>query len=217
MQQTRYRPNILVSGTPGCGKSTTCELLLRHLSDYQYFNISDFAREHRCYDGYDEARKSHIVDEDRLLDELEPLLRRGGALVDWHVNDIFPERLIDLVVVLRCDNAVLHDRLQKRGYHSSKIEENIDAEIMGVVLQDALDSYVREIVVELQSNDTEQMQQNVDRIAAWEANWVSEHPEGVSNALQQDADSDASSNEADSPGVSDADDSDDAGDSTQDN
>ncbi|GMM55432.1 nucleoside-triphosphatase [Maudiozyma humilis] len=177
----RYKPNLLITGTPGCGKSTTCELLQRQLPGYKYYNISDFAKEHNCYDGYDEGRKSHIVDEDKLLDELEPLLCSGGSIVDWHVNDVFPERLIDLVVVLRCDNSVLYDRLQGRGYHDSKVQENLDAEIMGVLLQDALDSYAQEIVVELQSNDTKEMEANVDRIVAWEENWMQQHKDGVSS------------------------------------
>ncbi|CCK69481.1 nucleoside-triphosphatase KNAG_0C03770 [Huiozyma naganishii CBS 8797] len=182
-ESRRLNPNILVTGTPGTGKSTTCELLLRNLPDYTYYNISDFAAKNKCYDGYDEARKSHIVDEDKLLDELEPLLHSGGNIIDWHVNDVFPERLIDLVAVLRCDSSVLFDRLNKREYHSSKIDENMDAEIMGVVLQDALDSYEEQIVVELQSDDTEQMAANVDRVVTWTTMWKEQHPEGVTNEL----------------------------------
>lgn len=117
------------------------------------------------------------------MDELEPLLRAGGAIVDWHVNDVFPERLIDLVVVLRTDNSALFDRLSKRGYHEAKIQENIDAEIMGVVMHDARDSYAQEIVVELQSDTTEQMDENVDRIVTWRDAWREQHPEGVTNEL----------------------------------
>lgn len=198
MEARRYKPNLLITGTPGCGKSTTCELLQRRLPEYKYYNISDFAKEHDCHDGYDEARKSYIVDEDRLLDELEPLLRQGASIVDWHVNDVFPERLIDLVVVLRCDNAILYDRLKSRGYHDSKIEENLDAEIMGVVLQDATDSYEQEIVVELQSDTTEQMEANVDRIVSWVQLWLKQHKEGVTNELQEQADGRDSDSEQDS-------------------
>lgn len=183
MEPRRFKPNLLITGTPGCGKSTSCELLQRRLPDYKYYNISDFAKEHDCHDGYDEARKSYIVDEDKLLDELEPLLREGAAIVDWHVNDVFPERLIDLVVVLRCDNTILYDRLKSRDYHDAKIQENLDAEIMGVVLQDATDSYEQEIVVELQSDSTEQMEANVDRIVSWEKLWLKQHKDGQTNEL----------------------------------
>lgn len=184
MESRRFKPNLLITGTPGCGKSTTCEFLQRRLPDYKYYNISDFAKEHDCHDGYDEARKSYIVDEDRLLDELEPLLRQGAAIIDWHVNDVFPERLIDLVVVLRCDNTILYDRLSSREYHDAKIQENLDAEIMGVVMQDAMDSYAQEIVVELQSDSTEQMEANVDRIVSWVKLWMKQHKDGQTNELQ---------------------------------
>ncbi|AMD22047.1 HGL293Wp [Eremothecium sinecaudum] len=179
----RFKPNIIISGTPGCGKTTICKLLKAKLDNYKYYNISDFAKEQNCYEGYDEERKSHIVDEDKLLDILEAPLRLGGNIIDWHVNDIFPERLIDLVVVLRCDNSILYSRLQERNYHDSKIEENIDAEIMGVVLQDARDSYVPDIVVELQSNTEEDMENNADRIVQWIENWVKDHPDGATNEL----------------------------------
>lgn len=184
-ESRRYKPNLLITGTPGCGKSTTCELLQRRLPDYKYYNISDFAEKYKCYEGYDKDRKSHIVDEDKLLDELEPLLHEGKSIIDWHVNDVFPERLIDLVVVLRCDNSILYDRLQARGYHESKIQENLDAEIMGVVLQDAIESYEQEIVVELQSNTVEEMESNVDRIVEWEKLWLEQHKNGVTNELPE--------------------------------
>lgn len=203
MASYRYQPNILITGTPGCGKSTTCELLQRRLPRYTYYNISDFAKEHNCHDGYDEARKSHIVDEDKLLDELEPLLYSGASIIDWHVNDVFPERLIDLVVVLRCDNSILYDRLKSRGYHDSKIEENLDAEIMGVVLQDAVDSYEQEIVVELRSDSTEQMESNVDRIEGWIKLWLKQHKDGVTNSVhdknqeKDDQDSEDDANKSD--------------------
>jgi adenylate kinase len=50
----------------------------------------------------------------QLLDELEPLASSGGLVLDWHTCEIFPERWIDLVVVLRCDHTLLWDRLEAR-------------------------------------------------------------------------------------------------------
>lgn len=58
--------------------------------------------------------KSWIVDEDKLLDEIEARVEEGGNIIDWHVCDIFPQRWIDLVVVLRADSTVLYDRLKDR-------------------------------------------------------------------------------------------------------
>jgi len=185
----RYHPNIIVTGTPGCGKTSHCQSLLSQLNEglgeekYHHYSISDVAKERKCIDSYDERLDTSVVDEDKLLDSLEPDLENGGALVDWHCCEIFPERLIDLVVVLHTDNSILYDRLTKRGYKDVKIQENIDCEIMDVIGQEARDSYIPEIVIELNSNTVEEMEENVERIAAWATNWVSDHPEGVTNEL----------------------------------
>lgn len=184
MKSVRFHPNIIITGTPGCGKTSHAESLVSQLLEpYKHYNISTLAKERKCFLSYDEEFDSHIVDEDKLLDSLEPDFREGGAVVDWHCCDIFPERLIDLVVVLRTDNSVLFDRLLKRGYKDNKIQENLDCEIMEVVYQDAIEGYVPEIVISLNSNTVEELEDNVDRVAAWIENWVKDHPEGITNEL----------------------------------
>jgi adenylate kinase len=58
-----------------------------------------------------------------------------------------------------------------RKYPELKMQENIDSEIMEVLLQEARESYDEEIVVELSSNDADEMDANVERIEAWLENW----------------------------------------------
>ncbi|CAH2351600.1 adenylate kinase isoenzyme 6 homolog Fap7p [[Candida] railenensis] len=180
----RYQPNIIITGTPGCGKSSHAVSLVSQLGDsYTHLPVSDLAKERDCIDSYDEVLATSVVDEDKLLDSLEIDLEKGGAIVDWHCCDIFPERLIDLVVVLRTDTSLLYDRLSKRDYKNNKIQENLDCEIMEVILNDARESYIPEIVIELTSNSVEEMDENVDRINGWIENWCKDHPEGVTNVL----------------------------------
>jgi adenylate kinase len=50
----------------------------------------------------------------QLLDALEEEAEAGGCIIDWHACDLFPERWIDLVVVLRVDTKTLYDRLKAR-------------------------------------------------------------------------------------------------------
>ena len=59
-----------------------------------------------------------------------------------------------------------------RGYPEKKIQENNESEIMQVVLEDARESYVPEIVVELTSETTEDLEGNVARILEWIQNWM---------------------------------------------
>lgn len=180
----RYQPNIIITGTPGCGKTSHSESLASQLGKpYIHLPISDIAKQRDCIESYDAKLDTNVVDEDRLLDSLEEDLRKGGQIIDWHCCDIFPIRLIDLVIVLRTANGTLFDRLSKRGYKDNKIQENLDCEIMDVIVQDAREAYSPEIVIELESNEAEQMDQNVDRIIEWVNNWVKDHKEGVTNEI----------------------------------
>ena len=49
-----------------------------------------------------------------MIDELEEVVGERGNIVEYHSCDFFPERWFDAVVVLRTDNTILYDRLQKR-------------------------------------------------------------------------------------------------------
>ena len=79
--------------------------------------------------------------------------------------EIFPENWIDLVVVLRCDTSLLYDRLMKRSYPRAKVDENMDAEIMQTLLEEAMTAYKPDIVMELQSRDTSDIDQNIIEIS----------------------------------------------------
>jgi adenylate kinase len=60
----------------------------------------------------------------------------------------------------------LFDRLQSRGYQQNKIDENIDCEIFGVLKDEVEQSYAPERIIELQSNEVDDMQTNMDLVAA---------------------------------------------------
>ena len=53
----------------------------------------------------------------------------------------------------------------------------MDSEIMEVLLQEARDSYDEEIVVELRSDSSEEMEANVERIESWVKQWRKDNVE----------------------------------------
>jgi adenylate kinase len=53
-----------------------------------------------------------------------------------------------------------------------KIQENNEAEIMSVVLEEAREAYTEEIVVALNSEDTSELESNVSRIVQWIEGWL---------------------------------------------
>ena len=55
-----------------------------------------------------------MVHTTQVLDELEDQLSAGGNIVDYHSCEFFPERWFDIVFVLRTDNTILYERLEKK-------------------------------------------------------------------------------------------------------
>lgn len=170
-KRVRKIPNILVTGTPGCGKTTLCENLVnamqQHGITYKHLNVSQLAVENKYTEEWDEERQTHVLDEDLLLDYMEEVMSNyatTGYVVDYHSSELFPERWFDFVVCLGTDNDVLFERLSKRGYSEKKIQENVECEIFQVCLQEAQDSYDRGIVLHLMNNTDDELDSNVENI-----------------------------------------------------
>lgn len=159
--------NLLVTGTPGTGKTSLCALLSAELG-MRHLDVGAFARERQLLGTYDTVYNSNYLDEDGVLDALEPIMVNPvgtvGSILDHHSVDWFPERWVQLVVVLRASTEVLHDRLTARGYAKKKLDDNMQAEIMQVVLDEAKVAYPKIQVLELINDTAEQQTHNVRAI-----------------------------------------------------
>jgi broad-specificity NMP kinase len=183
----RTLPNIVITGTPGVGKTTTITqvLSLATSSDpplnLKHLSINDLVKSRECHAGYDEEMQTLLVDEDKLMDEVEKEIAdgegEGGWLIDWHSTAGFAVRWVDLVVVLRCEKTnLLYDRLRARGYKDNKVQENMDVEIFGVVSEEAKEAWNEEgQVVELKSEEAEDIEENAERILQWVQQWMKDH------------------------------------------
>lgn len=156
-------PNILVTGTPGVGKSTFCAALAQNLG-LRHINVGQFAAERELMHSYDEKMDYHYLHEDAVLDALEPIMTDGGVVIDHHSSDWFPERWIQLVVVLRASTHILFDRLAQRNYPDKKRNENMEAEIMQVVLDEAKESYPQVTLFELVNDTLEDAERNLQQV-----------------------------------------------------
>ncbi len=171
----RKAPNILITGTPGTGKTTFAQQAAEMIG-FRNVNVGDIVRDKNCHEGKDEEGfDSFILDEEKLIDEMESLMEEGGNIVDFHSPEIFPERWFDLVLVLQTQTENLFDRLTIRGYDEKKKNENMECEIMQVVLEASRDSYDPDMVHVLNSNNIEDLEANVARVQQWYASWQSTH------------------------------------------
>jgi adenylate kinase len=54
-----------------------------------------------------------------------------------------------------------------RGYSAEKVNENVEAEIFQVCLDEAMESYPKEKIIVMSSNTVEQLEANVAKLEQW--------------------------------------------------
>ena len=61
--------------------------------------------------------------------------------------------------------------IKYRDYPEAKLQENLDAEIFGVLLEEAKEAFDGEMVIELTSETVEDVEENCERILQWIQTW----------------------------------------------
>ncbi|BES82539.1 adenylate kinase family protein [Pyrodictium abyssi] len=126
---------IVVAGTPGTGKSLLGSNIARLLGR-RFATISWIVLEKGLWVQYDARRRSFVIDYEGLLGALR---RYTGYVVETHWLEPFEELLdvVEGVIVTRCNPVVLLRRLERRGWPPQKVAENVEAELMGVIAEEA--------------------------------------------------------------------------------
>ena len=133
--------NIALTGTPGTGKTSLSSKL-----DYNLVSINDYYA--KISNGKDE--------EDNWLIDLEKL--NENIVTKNHSNTIFEGHVahylkhIDKIIVLRCHPDELKKRLSSRNYSDGKIRENMEAEALNIICEEAIDSYDEKNVFEIDTS-----------------------------------------------------------------
>ena len=125
---------LCITGTPGTGKTTIARLLAKRLK-WKLIELNKLAEEKGLYCGYDRKRKVNIVDIEKIKKDVEGLKEKNLILESHYAH----EMPCDLVVVLRTNPKELRERGRKKAWSKEKIEENVEAEIMEVCKQEALE------------------------------------------------------------------------------
>lgn len=129
---------ILVSGTPGTGKTTLSRLLAKSLKGV-HIDLHEYFIKNKLYESYDKKRACYVVSPKVISSTISALkkLHQDVLIIDSHMAH--ESKNADLCIVTNCDIGQLRKRLKQRKYSASKIEENIEAEIFEVCKMEALE------------------------------------------------------------------------------
>lgn len=169
---------VVVTGTPGTGKTTATELLE---TDLDVVHLNDLIREEDLTESVDDERESLVADIDAVR---ERLAGREDVVIDSHLAHHLPA---DRVVVLRCDPEVLEERLLNRGESAGKASENAgsaeppralarkarenaESEALDVILSEAVAEHGLDSVYEIDTTNRtpEEVAREIERVVAGE-------------------------------------------------
>jgi adenylate kinase len=126
---------VSISGVGGSGKTSTAEALARRMK-WKLVKLNDLARKTHAYLGYDRKRKSKIVSITKLGKELKKISKaHENLIIEGLYAHEFPT---GITIILRCRPDVLERRLKKKYTWPTKIVENKEAEMIGLITAEAL-------------------------------------------------------------------------------
>ena len=163
---------IAISGTPGTGKTIVCNRLrdgigkYKATSTYHIIDLNELIISEHLYDGTDDKRGSLIVDMERLRDAVRSVVgasiegKYDVSIIEGHLSHL----MADCAIVLRCAPEQLKQRLLDKGFNERKIQENLEAECLDVILIEAVEQSKLVYEINTTHKTVEQVGDEIDMI-----------------------------------------------------
>ena len=135
--------NIGLTGTPGTGKTTLARLL-----DFNTISINNYYP--KISAGKD-MEGNWLVDIDKLNREIN-VSNFSNTIFEGHTSHFLDG--LNAVIVLRCHPDELKKRLIIRKYKEEKLIENMEAEALNIISQEAINEYGERKVYELDTTSS---------------------------------------------------------------
>lgn len=158
---------ILITGSPGSGKSTIAKALGKKL-EYSVINEREFAVK-RGIGALDKKSKEWVIPLKEIEIKLNKLLneisaRKENVIVEGHV--LCEAKLdVDLVIVLQASAKTLQKRMKKRNYADEKIFDNLFCAETDFFRKQAIKNYGKKKVKEV-SNEKDLKQTLVNIVTS---------------------------------------------------
>ncbi len=137
---------IAITGTPGTGKTSVSKILQK--KGYKIIDLNKIACEKNFIIGRDEKRDSSIVDIKKFnIYVKKNYTGKKIVFIEGHLSHLL--KTVDKVIVLRCHPNKLKKNLTKKGWNVEKIKENLEAEMLDIILCEAVDIHPKKNIFEV--------------------------------------------------------------------
>jgi adenylate kinase len=143
------RSYFCITGTPGTGKKTIAPAVASLLRA-PCLGLNELATQYGIVRRGETGEVNPVRLGSRLREEIRGRCVLFGHLVPYALE----EQDVARVVVLRCEPHVLKARLKARRYAKVEVVEDVEAELIGVIAADSVESFGHAKVAEFDNSDT---------------------------------------------------------------
>lgn len=160
---------IGLTGTPGTGK-TSVSTFLEEKRQWKVIHLNELIKEEHLYTEIDEKRDAVIADMEIIREYLMKNIdewknknckeEKNVVIIESHLS----HHIADIVIVLRVHPHELEIRLKTRNYSEAKIQENIEAEALDMILVEAVEWCNEVFEVNTTGKSVEKVGQEVEKV-----------------------------------------------------
>ena len=145
---------IILTGTPGTGKTTIAKTLASR--GYATVTVEELARKHHCLEEVDSDLE---VDVEALAKAIQQ--PEESTILEGHLAHFIPGQMN---IVLRCHPDIVRTRLEARGYAPEKVRENVEAEAIDLILSESIEKCLFVFEIDASVLEPEAIADAIERI-----------------------------------------------------
>tara|TARA_B100001113_G_C21096290_1_gene616714 strand:- start:879 stop:1406 length:528 start_codon:yes stop_codon:yes gene_type:complete len=167
---------IAITGSPGVGKTTISNMLASQ--GWKVNTVAELAKTFDCEGDYDELMGCVEIDIHKLAERflMEP---NDNLIIEGHLAHFLA---VDAIVILRCEPSQLRARLESRGYTQSKINANLEWELIAGTWSEIVEFDIDVPILELDSS-TLSAEELIKRLLDWIDGDFKHNSTIISNAI----------------------------------
>ncbi len=150
---------VVITGTPGVGKTVIARelgsILNRPVLHLGELIIQPQWREELTQKGESPGESLTLKPEKVKIWIQREIAKKGWSIIESHFADLTPPDLVSHCVLLRTHPTKLQSRLEQKKWDPHKIQENVQAEILGSCVSDALASFKEHPIIFHEVDTTE--------------------------------------------------------------